>query len=356
MSKFLTQQESTRTGRYLAEGLKPIKITYAPGALSSILFKGGLEREATCLRCADTPCALFSEEEVAPNGLEGFPADKSLNVCAINAINIDSVSGAPSINSELCFLCGVCASRCPTGAITLSAAGGAAVNDSLAEGYIESVIKNEKRENDTRELFVGIQKEGLALIESDQLVQHIFKRMLDSWRVAGDRFPNFLARNLLIGAGLNASVSRKGNNHMRMDIILSGKDIKGIAEVEFGQEAVLDAPRDILDALAILIARYDWSAQDIKALIISDVLPNKRSEYWHIIQDIKNVLNIKVGTVTIFTLMLANWMHIPVELNDADDFYIDRETGSYRAAVLEKFIGRPLNLENSAHPQIDFLK
>ena len=356
MSKFLSQQESTRSGRYLAERLEPIKITYVPGARSSILFKDGLEREATCLRCEDTPCALFGEEEVASNGLNGFPADKNLNVCAINAISIDSTSGAPSINSELCFLCGVCASRCPTGAITLCPVDGAIVNDSPVEGYIKGGIKNEKRESDTRALFKGIQKEGVALIESNLLVQHIFKRILDSWKIAGDRFPNFLARNLLIGAGLNASVSRKGNNHMRMDIIFSGKGIGGIAEVEFGQDAVLDAPRDILDALAILIARYRWSAQDIKAVIISDVLPNRRSEYWHIIQDIKNVLNIRVGTVTIFTLMLANWMHIPVEPDDIDEFYIDRETGSYRTAVLEKFIGRPLNLENSVHPQIDFVK
>jgi ferredoxin len=356
MPKFLNQQESKRKGRYLAESLEPIKITYAPGTPSVILFRDGLEKESTCLRCIDTPCTFFYEDEVAPNDLKGFPADKNLNVCAINAIVIDPNSGAPSINSELCFLCGVCASRCPTGAITLSPKGTASINDRSVDGFIEGGKTNAKKESVTRELFTAAKKEGSALIESDQLVLYIFKKMIDSWGIAGDRFPNLLARNLLIGIGLNASVPRKGNNHMRMDIILSGEGIKGIAEVEFGQDAVLDAPRDILDALAILIARHHWPVQDIRALIVSDVLPNRRSEYWHIIQDIRNVLNIKIGTVTIFTLMLANWMHIPLEFNDINEFYIDRETGSYRTKILEKFIGRALNLENSVHPQIDVVK
>ena len=54
--------------------------------------------------------------------------------------------------------------------------------------------------------------------------------------------------------------------------------------------------------------------------------------------------------------MLANWMRIPIDLNDIDQFYMDRETGSYKTEILERFIGRQLNLENSGHPQIDVVK
>jgi ferredoxin len=355
VDKLLTQWGSERVGRFLADDLEPIKITYAPNKPSVISFKNGIQRESVCIRCIDTPCTFFDEYEVVPHDLDGFPADKNLNVCASNAISIDADLGVPLINSELCLMCGVCSSRCPTGAIFLSQ-DGAEVNDSSTDVFIESRENNEDKESSTRELFIGIQKEGISLLESDKLVEDIFQRMLVSWRLSGDRFPNLLARNLIIGAGVNAALSRKGNNHMRMDILLSGNTTNGVAEVEFGQDAVLDAPRDILDAVAILISRYQWSSQDMKALIISDVLPNRRSEYWHIIQDIKKVLNIKVGTITIFTLMLANWMRIPIDLNDIDQFYMDRETSSYKTEILERFIGRQLNLENSGHPQIDVVK
>ncbi|WP_244113879.1 hypothetical protein [Burkholderia cepacia] len=101
-----------------------------------------------------------------------------------------------------------------------------------------------------------------------------------------------LARNLLIGAGVGASMGRKGNNHMRMDLILSRPGVQhGVAEVEFGQEAVLDAPRDTMDALAVLASRYGWDLKSTTAIIVTDVLPNRRSEYWHIMAPSRLVWN-----------------------------------------------------------------
>ena len=356
MSRLLTQQGFQRAQRYLSDGQVPKKLTYAQGKPSIITFKDGLQFESSCLRCVETPCALFSDDEVVPSNLTGFPVDKNLDVCAANAITIDSAVGVPIINEELCFLCGVCSSRCPSGAISLLPGFGARVNDSLGNIFIESSMADQSKVAHTRSLFVGIKKDGLSLIESDQLITDIFRRLAIAWRAAGDRFPNLLARNLLIGAGINASVARKGNNHMRMDILLSLNGGGGVAEVEFGQDAVLDAPRDILDALAILISRYGWDSKNINALIISDVLPNRRSEYWHIIQDINNVLNVKVGTLTILTLMMANWFHISLDVSNCETFYIDRDVDSYRKKILEPFIGRIVNLESATHPQVDVVK
>lgn len=355
MYKLLTQAGQTKELKRLKNGFTPVKITYASGNPSVITFDNGVQSLSSCMRCVDAPCVEFKEEEVTPKRLSGFPADKNLNVCATNAIEINSSNGLPIINNDLCFFCGVCANRCPNGSIFLDPVIGAVVSNVDNNAFIYA--KNDKDGvASTRLSFEMVERDGIALAESNDLIRRIFSKLEIVWKLCGDRFPNLLARNLLIGAGLSAAIGRKGNNHMRMDIVLSDANKFGVAEIEFGQDAILDAPRDLLDSLAILISRQGWIARDIRALIISDVLPNRRSEYWHLIQDISNVLNIKIGTITIFTLMIANWMHIPVNLDSDEIYYADKDLDSYKREIIEPFIGRQLNLMDSAHPQIDIVK
>jgi hypothetical protein len=111
-----------------------------------------------------------------------------------------------------------------------------------------------------------------------------------------------------------------------------------------------------MDALAVLTSRYGWDLKSTTAIVVSDVLPNRRSEYWHIVRDISNVFGIQIGTVTIFALIMLNWNRRNLEFGDDQPFYADRYTNSYRAEVLEFVIGRALHLSNSSRPQIDMAK
>jgi ferredoxin len=350
----LRQRINSGKGKILTEGWIPEFIRFTSKSNASIIFENKKETFSSCLRCHDKPCAIFTDREIIPTDFDRFPAEKYLYVCASQAIlNADDSVGAPIIDSSRCIMCGACASRCPIGAIKIVPGIGAVVEDSPNEAFREVDEQDVQRIDRDRRLFTDIKKIGSMLIESDEM----FSRLYKSWTVVGDRFPNILSRNLLLCSGVGASIGRKGNNHMRMDIILSLPDeIHGVAEVEFGQEAVLDAPRDILDSLAVLVSRYAWSLESTKALIISDVLPNKRSEYWHIIQDIANVFNLYIGTVTIFSLVLHNWNNWKIDLNKPRAFYADRSTSSYRTEILEAFIGRPLSVGRSPRPQIDIAK
>lgn len=357
MSNVLRQRPSTGRGKKLADGWKPVSLHFTPRQQTSVRFANGKEAFGSCLRCLDTPCATFSDDEVIPSNFEQFPADRNSEVCAAGAIIKADGGGAPTINGERCILCGVCSSRCPVGAIRLVPGQGAIIDDAPNEAFVEIAQPDLKQIDAIRHLFEGLHKEGPQLIESDAIVDEVFSRLGRAWTRVGDRFPNMLARNLLIGAGVGAAVGRKGNNHMRMDIILSPPGVeRGVAEVEFGQDAVLDAPRDIMDALAVLVSRYEWSLDSTTALVVSDVLPNRRSEYWHIIQDIENVFGVQIGTVTIFALMLFNWNRWILDLSEAQVFFADRETDSYRTEVLEIIIGRALHLGTAPRPQIDIAK
>lgn len=437
MLETLDQNRKNNFGKVLADGWKPVKLHFSPGEKTLVEFDNGKKAFSSCIGCYDTPCMNFSEAEVIPSNFSNFPADKNTDVCATGAISLQSGYMPPAIDSNKCILCGVCAIRCPVGAISINPSIGAIIESSSNEAfegppiciinggdeafnfmaygqkhpntikyleentlriinnpmlskemrdeaaahlkYIRSTPEREdalimsinadmkkhqnrietfnKKKELTRNAFINIISEGSFLFEDDSIVDDIFLKLKKISRIIGDRFPNILSRNLLLGAGINASTGRKGGNFMRMDIILAppGVQKNGVVEVEFGQEAVLDAPRDILDALAVLISRYEWSVSSTSAIIISDVLPNRRSEYWHIIQDISNVVNVKIGTLTIFALMLCIWNRKTLNLNESV-FYADRNTDSYRSQVLEPIIGRVLNLGYSPKPQIDIAK
>ena len=82
-------------------------------------------------------------------------------------------------------------------------------------------------------------------------------------------------------------------------------------------------------------------------------MPNRRSEYWRIIQDIKQVLGIRIGTVSLLSLMLHVWNRTPIHLTTQNPFYVDCDTPSYRTAILEANLGRPLMLPHTPHPLVE---
>lgn len=355
MSNILEQQHVTKIGKKLAFGFTPTAVLFRPGKFASIKFTNGRSAIATCLNCYNVPCMKFAEHEIVISNFDKYPADRSPTVCAAKAIEIEE--GKPVIKAEYCMLCGVCAARCPVGAIALQAGKGACINYDDSPGFVLDEDFSEDAHNRHIMLFTKASKSGTVLNESDSNINEVFLRLYNTWKRVGDRFPNVLARNLLIGAGLGSALGRKGNNHMRMDILLGPPGVNyGVVEVEFGQDAILDAPRDIMDSMAVLISRYGWDREQLIPLVVSDILPNRRSEYWSIIQDIRNVLGIKIGTVTILSLILLNWHRLKLDLINGHPFYADRDTTSYRVSVLEAIFGRKLNLDSSPRPQIDIAK
>ena len=356
MSNVLRQNTNNAIGKALALGWKPVHLQFFPGERTIVHFSNSKSTYASCLRCPNTPCLKLAPNETIPSNFDRFPADRNTHTCAALAIT-SNINGVPVIDPERCIMCGVCASRCPVGAIRLEPGRGAFVDDEINAAFVEA--KNETV--DTNEVllqrFTELNSEGSMIEESDEIVDDVFTRSNRAWNLIGDRYPNMLARNLLIGAGLGAAVGRKGNNHMRMDIILSPPGIThGVSEVEFGQESVLNAPRDTLDSLAVLVSRYGWTLETTTALIVTDILPNRRSEYWHIIQDIANVLHIRIGTVTVLALMLIIWNRKRMDLKKGHPFYVDRDTDSYRTVVLDKLINRALYLGMDPRPQVDIAK
>ena len=115
--------------------------------------------------------------------------------------------------------------------------------------------------------------------------------------------------------------------------------VQGTAEVEFGFEGILDAPRNLLDSVAVLCNRYGAKKKALVCLVVASALPNQRSEYWQLIRDIADVLDLRIGTVTWASLMVLVWERRQLKLSPNNELYADTTTFSIRKQI-ESLLGR----------------
>lgn len=336
----------------LKTGLVPVAVEVSPGRAAVASFSDGSRSLTSCLRCETAPCMMYADADVVSASLPDFPADRNPTVCPAGAMSREN-GAAPFISPDACMLCGVCASRCPVGAIRMVPH--AVVDDARRDAFPETDNPDESLA--ALSAFATVPRTGEFLVESDILADDMRSRLLAAWGRMGDRFPDHLARNLLIAAGAGAAMRRKGDNAARMDIALGAPwPVFGCAEAEFGDVAVLDAPRDLMDDVAVCVGRYGKNKDSIVALVVTDVLPNRRSEYWRIVQDVREVLGVKIGTATVLSLCLLVWSGRKLSELPTNLFHVDVETESYRAAVLEPLLGRKLRIGSDPRPSVDVAK
>ena len=339
MSRILDQFSSKRSPRAFVGKSLPVQISFHNDHPNTLVFDDRNETPSCCVRCKDAPCVNLSPAETVISNFPDFPADRSESVCPSGALRLNGTNGAPIVDNRLCVFCGLCVIRCPVGAIRLDQKIGVVIQDEPGSRVRDA----SPEENIT---MPTLKKSGVLLRESDALVEVLQIQLANAGTQVGDRFPNVLARNLFLALGVGAATRRKGNNHMRMDLLLGPPGVQyGIAEVEFGFDAILNVPRDMLDDVAVMVSRYGWDKQAMALAIIGDILPNKRSEYWRIIQDIRQVIKVEVGTISILSLILLLWNHRTLALTPANNpFYADSDTKSYRDQIMEPALGRPLML------------
>lgn len=349
---FSRHRASEGSRRTLRPGLVPVSLEHSPHGPATISFSDGSRSQPSCLRCPTPACMQYADSEVRSASMPDFPADRNLSVCPSSALS-RAADGVPRVDSDSCVLCGACATRCPVGAIRMSP--WPVVDDSHQPAFVDTSDSDSVEM--TIRIFHGVLRLGALLDESDYVVDTLRERLFAARNSCGDQFPNILARNLLLSSGVGAAMSRTGDNAARMDIALGPPwPAAGCAEVEFGDVAILDAPRDILDDVAVSVGRHKFDKRLLVTLVISDVLPNWRSEYWRMVQDIRSIVDVRIGTVTVFALMLLVWRKRLMAELPATLFHVDVETTSYREAVLEPILGRSLSITPGARPIVDVAK
>ena len=291
------KQALRRQGRLRWFHASPEVILFEPGQAAEIRFADGSQGTATCLGCHDSPCMELTEAQLSLGGELGeFPGDPSRDVCPTDAIDWDGAREVPTIDTGKCIGCGLCAIRCPYGAISLSSDGVALVEGSDPDG-ITTI------ETGAVEPHVMTPRAGAI----GNLASPFASKMLETVTKLTDIQRTLLARNMLTGCGVAASMRRKGDTNIRMDGLLRfASEQIGVVELKTGA-AVLESPRALLEDIAVLHSRFGVSMANIIPVSIVGALPNVRAEYYQVIDDIAKVLYIQCRTLTFGALCVVMW-------------------------------------------------
>ena len=276
---------------------KPQAITFMPAGQPHLELAHGRRHQPTCLGCQDAPCMELDKSDLSGKGanLEEFPQDPSREVCPVEAMAWDRITYGPNIDTDKCIGCGLCAVRCPYGAIGLS--DGVAIIQKSDPDAITVPVETQNPSHD-----VIPRRGALGGPEAP------FVRQLPEIAAGlGDLQRSRMTRNMLLACGIRASTRRKGDTNVRMDAILyfsSGRI--GVLELETS-DAALESPRALLEDIAVLHGRFKVPKENIVPISIVAVLPNLRAEYYQVIDDISSVLQIRCRTLTLGAVCLLMW-------------------------------------------------
>lgn len=308
----------------------PVSLEIHQGIPGTAHFRDGGSDQISCLGCTVPRCMYLSDSDIECSHIEGFPCDRSVMACPVDAIAWNDRSAAPVIDQQRCIRCGICVSRCPVGALYFSDQGEPEVNMTPGDSVIN--MRPDQAGQDLHacqiEQLLQVPRSGISLQASDPLFETIYEKL----QRLGNAYHNPVGRNLLIALGCRCAMRRIGDVYTRMDAVYSSPAGSfGAVEIEFGKDT-LDASRGILDDIAVLNTRYGVHKHNNRALVICLQLPNERQGYWQVVKDIRVVEGIKLSTITVGALMFLLWNGCVFEPEN-DRYYIDFDNMDLRHII-----------------------
>lgn len=297
----------------------------------------------SCIKCKDQYCMRYNEYEIECESFPDFAYERNFDVCPVSAIKWDYTEELPRIDNTACIGCGLCATRCPVGAIYKSE-GNMKISSTSSpvsiEAYSEESILAQAEL--VRQL-KNIAWDRRFQCENDTIMEQLYYH---AGQFSGRSLaPNLMVRNILIALGFHCSVSRSGDVYTRIDAVYetshSWDKIKGAVEIEFGRDT-LEASRGILDDIAVLHSRNGICKNDNVALVVCLSFPNKRQGYFQVIKDVKKVLDLNIQTISLGALLILMWNGAFVNMA-SNEFYVDFDNMSIRNAM-EYRLGRQINI------------
>jgi len=330
------KQQTYRTTVGVHTGMSPSRIVHQPQQPSIWELSVGTSR-ASCMGCLNPMCMKFlpGELRLSDERVNEVPIEIDDYVCPTNAIVWERGKHTPTIVANRCINCGICARRCPSGAIYSDGTSAVIHFGDKEVDFRPSTPENtEVHERQIQEL-LDCPHLGQYCSIDDASIENVYTKLID--QKTGIQFPNLIVRNFFLVLGNRCTIPRRGLVFFRADGIIESKDNFGLIEVEFHNE-ILEQPRAILDDIAVLHSRYGIEKNLIKPFIVVLEFPNLRTEYWRVLKDIRAVLDIRIHSLTLGALCILTWSFLNVSL-ESTDFYADIDTPSIRQEI-ERLCGK----------------
>lgn len=279
-----------------------------------------------CCNCKDKRCANYSAKELFANHFEGFPKNPTQRVCPVQAISFDA-NGRAKINNDACIMCGLCVYRCPFAAIQFSIKDNKChVNTTLDSSY---TVANELEQKVQERVLTSLPK----IIRFNKIPTLFNDRYLESLKSSIKNFSDLseiIVRNTLLNLDYNCNTNVQGNVHLRIEFFAdkNKKFIIGESEISKNAQDTLSVIRRILDDVAVLVNRHNFPKDDILPLAVLEVLPNKRTDYYEVMSDVFNVLDIQIYTITYHILFILHLLQIELSDEVISSFVVNKHNTS----------------------------
>lgn len=319
MKKLSFKERNTDIVRYKTKS-NVASMIYSDG-FSGFVFEDGSKVMGACCACTSRSCSSYSISELQTNRFSQFPKNPSNRVCPVNAIHFD-MNGLAYISSKDCVNCGLCLYRCPFGAIQFNPQDETCyINNKVGEDFVACSV-TEQNEN------IGELRSIHSIIEFKPITMKFSTNYSHNIRNGAHQFSDIseiIVRNTLLNLGCRCNVNAQGNVHTRTEFFAELDDSIIIGESEITNTDTLSVNRRVLDDMAVLINRYGFSKDCIIPLSVINGLPNKRTDYYEVITDIKNVLGIQINTVTYHILFMLQLYRMKISKDMLRRFIIDKD-------------------------------
>lgn len=278
-----------------------------------------------CCNCKEKFCLSYSPQEVHSDFFNSFPHNTSRRVCPTDAISIPVDNAL--IDESKCIGCGICLHRCPFSAFALNTTTGKCFVQDPKLRVSDSLMSQEQ------------QIENIKSLPCEVSYKHISVPFINetSLRIINNTdAPEIIVRNFLINLGFPTNVNAQGNQHNRIEFFALVDEKFLIGECETSND-VLSVSRRILDDLAVLVSRYSLSLEYIIPLAVINRLPNKRTDFYEVIEDIKKVIGVQINTISYACLFFLNLFKSEMSVDDFKKFILNRQNSNL-VDVLPHFI------------------
>lgn len=280
----------------------------------------GNKIRGACCKCKYHYCSSYGEQELSSVLFRQFPKNSSLRVCPTNAIRFND-DGLAYITDD-CINCGLCVYRCPFAAIQYSPSRNfCRINDKISMDYVPCSEQEQLS-------FIHKTKRVPRRIEYKPITIPFSELYTSRLRDYVSHFPDIseiVVRNTFLNLGAICNVNAKGNNHIRIEFFAEVNENVVIGESEITSSDTLSVIRRILDDVAVLNSRYKVDIRNIIPLSVINGLPNKRTDYYEVIKDVKQTLGIQIYTITYHILYMLHLYQVELSEDVLCGFIIDQD-------------------------------